>query len=107
MYYFCDFVSVFHDSGAHPDRSPVCHVTTDPATIYEAWFEIEPNDLNDSESDMYLAAMYTTGYFGTPTMPQVWLWASEDGKYCRVDLSAEEKASMNVLFIRDGFTFEF
>ena len=56
---------------------------------------------------MYLGIMYTTGYFGDPTMPQVWLWNSEDGKYSRIELSPEEKESQQIFFMREGYTFEF
>ena len=107
VYFFCDFVSVFHSEGANPNKSPVVHVATDPKTIFVAWFDIEPNDLNDSSSDMYLVAMYTTAYCGDPTMPTTRLVDTPEGNFARIPLSSAEKESQTILFIRDGYTFEF
>ena len=107
VYFYCDLVTVFNDGNADITRNPVSYMTKEPESFYDAWLEIEPHDLNDSESDMYLGIMYTTGYFGDPTMPQVWLWNSEDGKYSRIELSPEEKESQQIFFMREGYTFEF
>ncbi|MBP3508495.1 S-layer homology domain-containing protein [Oscillibacter sp.] len=107
VYFYCDLVPLFHDSGTYPQRDPVCHITTDPSTLYDAWLQLEPHDLNDSSSDMYLAAMYTTAYCGNPTMPAIWLRDSSTGKYSRIPLSPAEKKSQQILFLRDGYTFEF
>lgn len=107
VYYYCDLVTPFNDRGSFPSYDPVCHITTDPTTFYDAWLEIEPHDLNDSTSDMYLAAMYTTAYCGDPTMPRVWLRESESGTYSYIPLSDAEKATQKILFIREGYTLEF
>lgn len=107
VYYYCDFVRVFGSNGANPKTSPVCHITTDPITIYDAWMKIEPHDMNDSESDFYLAAMYTTDYCGTPTMPKTRLKDTKTGTYAHIPLQAAEKESQQILFIRDGYTFKF
>lgn len=107
VYYFCDFVSVFHSEGVKLHTSPICHVTTDPSTIYEAWLEIEPHDLNDSSSDLYLAAMYTTAYYGDPSMSTTRLIDTPEGNYAHIPLSDDESLSQNILFLREGYTFEF
>ena len=69
--------------------------------------EIEPNDLNDPESDFYLATLYTTAYCGNPTMPKVRLKDTANGNYAYIPLSGPEKESQQILFIRDGYTFKF
>lgn len=107
VYFYCDFVSLFNDGGSYPKKDPVCHMTTDPTSIYDAWFEIEPNNLNDSSSDLYLAAMYTTAYYGDPTMPTTRLIDTPSGTYARIPLSSAEKESQQILFLREGYTFEF
>ena len=107
VYFFCDFVPIFHPGGVDLNKNPIIHVTTDPQTIFDAWFEIEPNNMNDSSSDMYLAAMYTTAYCGNPTMPTTRLIDTPAGNYAHIPLSSAEKGSQTILFIRDGYTFEF
>ena len=46
-------------------------------------------------------------YCGNPTMPAIWLRDSSTGKYSRIPLSPAEKKSQQILFLRDGYTFEF
>ena len=108
VYYYCDLVGgPFNDRGADPKKNPVCHITTDPSTLYEAWKQLEPNDLDDSNSDMYLAIMYMTAYCGDPTMPTTRLIDTPSGTYAHIPLSPAEKKSQQILFLRDGYTFEF
>ena len=107
VYYYCDFVSVFNRKNTNLEKNPVCHVTTDPSTIYKAWNEIEPNGIDDPTSDFYLGIMYITGYDGTPSMPSSWLIDSASGNHASIPLSTKEKASQQIFFVRDGYSFDF
>lgn len=107
VYYFCDFVRIFHDQGEYPEKSPIHHITTDPTTIYDAWMEIEPHDMNDPKSDFYLATMYTTAYHGKPTMPRTRLKDTKEGTYAHIPLKTDERESQQILFMREGYTFKF
>ena len=107
VYFYCDLVTVFNNGNTDITKNPVCYMTKNPETFCDKWHELEPHDLNDSESDMYLATIFTTAYCGNPAKSKVMLKDSESGKYSNIPLSPEEKESQQILFLRDGYTFEF
>ena len=107
VYFFCDLVTIFNNGNTDITKNVVTYMTKGPQTFYKKWLELEPHDLNDSESDMYLAIMFTTAYDGNPAQSKVMLKDSADGKYSNIPLSPREKESLNILFLRDGYTFEF
>ena len=100
MYYFCDFVFVFGDGR----DSPILHATNDPSTLYNALLARDPNQINNTNSDLYLVSLFTVRTDNRPTMPSVWL---RGGNYCQIPFTPAEKDSLNILFMREGYTFEF
>ena len=106
-YYFCDFTKIFHESGTHPEISPIHLISEDVTDIYDIWHTIEPHNLNSINGAFRLAIMYTVKYYGDPSMPSLRLKDSENGKYAQIYLSSQELESMQTLFLREEYTFDF
>ena len=103
VYYFCDFVRAFNDR----KEPPLYHKTIDPGTLYNSFLSREPSETNNVNSDLYLVALISIRTDREPTRPMTWPSSTPDGNYCRIPLTFAEKESTNILFMREGYTFEF
>lgn len=103
VYYACDFIyGPVKREGTDANRSCIRYTGADMSGLFEKYAQQEGDEIGSA-----VAIMYTTAYSGDPTMPSVWLRDSEDGHHATIWLSEAERASQQILLLRDGYTFTF
>ena len=103
VYYFCDFVPAFFER----KESPLYCMSTDPSALYGAMVSREPHETNDPSSDLYLLALFTVRTDLKPTQPRIWLRNLPGCNHGQIPFSPPEKDTVNVIYLREGYTLEF
>lgn len=103
VYYFCDFVPAFFER----PESPFYCMSPDPSALYGAMLSREPHETNNPSSDLYLLALFTVRTDFKPTQPLIWLRNLPGCNHGQIPFSPDEKDTINILYLREGYTLEF
>ena len=103
VYYFCDFVPAFFERR----ESPLYCMSADPSALYNAMLSREPHESNNPSSDLYLLALFAVRTDLIPTQPTIWPRNLPGCNYGQIPFSPAEKETVNILYLRDGYTLEF